>query len=88
MFGRTKIETFIEDSFKTFTTSALSGEYVVKDLNPCLDELRNSLMRDYPPIMDNNPFKEALYKSSRDLESDLLLVSKNYKALLNQWTTK
>ena len=82
MFGRTKIETFIEDSFKTFTTSALSGEYVVKDLNPCLDELRNSLMRDYPPIMDNNPFKEALYKSSRDLESDLLLVSKNYKALI------
>ncbi len=82
MFGRTKIELFIEDSFKAFTLSALCGEYIVKDLNPDLDKITNSLITDYPPITDGNRLKESLYQSFSDLESDLILVSKRYKALI------
>lgn len=81
--GRNKIDEFSKYCFINLSKSILSGEYIPNNLNPLLDQFKETLLKDYLPD-DDLPLKLALSSTYSELDGDIQLLLTHYKALIFQ----
>jgi hypothetical protein len=80
------ISTFQEESFILLAKSILSGEYLVRQLVPFIENL--SQPKDYQPLESTSPLKKEIYKRYSNLDNELTAVLIHYRAFISSLEEK
>ncbi|MFR3550073.1 MAG: hypothetical protein ACLTTW_07595, partial [Coprobacter sp.] len=80
------INNFQEESFILLAKSILSGEYLVRQLVPFIENL--SQPKDYQPLESTSLLKKEIYKRYSNLDNELTTVLIHYRAFISSLEEK